>query len=412
MTTDSIWAEACPLYNVIPLSVQKEGDFYVVGNADLGEFYQFPLDAVTILTMLQSGQTPASIKAHLAGSQPVPVDVDDFIAQLEAMGFVSREDLPGHASQAPIISRRASGRIFNVDPCVARAIFSLPGSILFVVIVLYAVICAIMDPALRLDFSALYIETDRTLLLIVVLALSVLQTAAHEVGHMLAAAREGVRCRYGIGTRLWTVVAESDLTGILSLPKTKRYLPMLAGLLVDILCLSLLTITLGILLHSEVSGFIVQVFRIMMLETVISMTWQFNIFVKTDIYFVLCNYFSYPDLDRDARAYLRHLLYRVSLGRAGAIAPPGVFDHLTALRIFSLVWVFGRLLSVVMLLTIFMPAMWRYLESAILMLQGPPTSIWVALDTITYVSILLMMLGTGMYMWLKPRLLNRKTSRW
>lgn len=31
-----------PRYIVIPLSIQKEGDLYTVGSADVGDFYQLP----------------------------------------------------------------------------------------------------------------------------------------------------------------------------------------------------------------------------------------------------------------------------------------------------------------------------------------------------------------------------------
>ena len=33
-------------YFVIPLSVQKDGDDYLVGNAEMGDFYQFPEQGV------------------------------------------------------------------------------------------------------------------------------------------------------------------------------------------------------------------------------------------------------------------------------------------------------------------------------------------------------------------------------
>jgi hypothetical protein len=225
----------------------------------------------------------------------------------------------------------------------------------------------------------------------------------HELGHMLAAARQGIKSKYGIGNRLWNIVAESDLTGILTLPKSQRYLPMLAGLLVDILSVSLLTILLRTLLQHDAGAFTIQVVQVLVLETVIAMAWQFNVFVKTDIYFVLCNYFSHPDLDRDARVYLRHVLYRATFGCFGREAPAGIFTNLNVLRVFSLVWVFGRVLSLLILFGVFLPTMWQYLESAVKMLNGPPASVWMACDTILYVAIVLTMLGAGMYMWLKHR---------
>jgi hypothetical protein len=223
----------------------------------------------------------------------------------------------------------------------------------------------------------------------------------HELGHMLAAARQGIKSKYGFGNRLWDIVAESDLTGILTLPKSQRYLPMLAGLLVDILCTSLLTILLDILLRNGAGPFPIQVVQVLVVEIVLGMAWQFNIFVKTDIYFVLCNYFSYPDLDRDARIYLRDVLFRVSLGRFGRKAPASISSQLIVLRVFSLIWLFGRLLALSVLFGVFMPTIWQYIESAIEMAKGPPTSAWMALDTILYVAIVLTIFGTGMYMWLK-----------
>jgi putative peptide zinc metalloprotease protein len=390
-------------YSVIPLSVQKDGDLYVVGNPDMGDFYQFPAQGIKILDMIGSGDGPATIKSRLAADGLENVDVDDFVNQLTDIGFIYQKDQQQDVQDRLRASSQVSRRTFNVDPRFARAIFSLPVLACYVVVVIYACLHAIQNPALRINISALYIEENKTLLLAIVLGLSSLQTVIHEIGHMLAAARHGIKSRYGIGNRLWTIVAESDLTGILTLPKSQRYLPMLAGLLVDILSLSLFTILLDTLLQRGAGPFTIQVIQVMVLETAIAIAWQFNVFVKTDIYFVLCNYFSYPDLDKDARAYLRHVLYRVTFGRFGREAPPRIFSNLIVLQIFALVWSFGRVLSLFILFAVFLPTMWQYLESALQLLSGPPASVWMACDTIIYVTIMLTMLGAGMYVWLKHR---------
>jgi putative peptide zinc metalloprotease protein len=280
--------------------------------------------------MLQAGNTPSAIRSQLSGDGSEAVDVDDFVDQLTDIGFVYREDSSPNPLKAP---EQVAVRTFNIDPRLARAIFSLPVLGCYLAVVLYALSAAVVNPALRINPDALYIETQRTLLLLIVLGLSLIQTVAHELGHMIAAARQGIKSRYGVGTRMWTIVAESDLTGILALPKSKRYLPMLAGLLVDILCLSLFTIVLDVLLQLHVNPFTTQVVQVMALETAVAMAWQFNVFIKTDIYFVLCNYFSYPDLDLDARAYLRQVLHRGTFGRFGAVAPRRIFDRLAVLRI-------------------------------------------------------------------------------
>jgi hypothetical protein len=52
---------------------------------------------------------------------------------------------------------------------------------------------------------------------------------------------------------------------------------------------------------------------------------------------------------------------------------------------------------------VFLPTMWQYISAASKLLSGPPASVWMACDTILYITMTLTMLGAGMYMWLKNR---------
>ena len=56
----------------------------------------------------------------------------------------------------------------------------------------------------------------------------------HELAHLIAARAVGVNSRMGISHRLWYLVAETDLTGLWSVTRNQRYLPMLAGMIVDL----------------------------------------------------------------------------------------------------------------------------------------------------------------------------------
>jgi putative peptide zinc metalloprotease protein len=388
-------------YFVIPLSVQPDGDAYLVGNQDLGDFYQFPEQGVKILDMLRAGNTAGAIRSRLSTEDPDVVDVNDFIGQLTAIGFIHTEDQQKSVQERLQAASRDGHRIFNVSPRIANAVFSPIALLMYGATFLYAIVLAIQSPQLRPNFDAFYIEANRTVLLLILLVLSVAQASLHEIGHMLAAACYGIRSRYGIGNRLWTIVAESDLTGILTLPRSQRYFPMLAGLLVDVVCASLLTILVGFLLRLGADAFIVQVAQALVLAIIIGIPWQFNIFLKTDIYFVICNYFGQSDLDRDARVYLRDVIHRITFGLFGTRTAVSGFQNVSLLRIFSLIWLFGRILSLLVLLGVFLPTMAQYIVSAAHMLTGPPTSVWLACDTIAYVSITVSVLGTGMYMWLK-----------
>ena len=389
-------------YFVIPLSVQPEGDLYLVGSADIGDFYQLPDEGVKILDMLRSGDTVTAIRSRLAAIGE-SVDVEGFVAQLADIGFIYPEDKKQLFAENAEAAAQNLRRVFSADIRLARALFSAPAVACYISIVLYAVFCAVNYPEARVNWLAFYTERYRTALLLCVLALSLIHVALHELGHMLAAGRYGIKSRYGLSNRLWNIVAESDITGILSLPKSQRYLPMLAGLLVDTLSVSLLTIAAQILLQNGASHFLIQIIQALVLEIIIGMTWQFNIFVRTDLYYVLCNYLNHPDLDKDARIYLKSVFYRLTFGRFGSKAEAIDSRNLNVLRVFSLIWLFGRILSLMTLFGIFLPTMGKYVVSAFSLLSGPPESILLAIDTFVYVLITLTMLSIGMYMWVKER---------
>src|SRR6202012_3074242 len=100
-------------YFVIPLSVQKEGEAYLVGNLEMGDFYHFPEQGLRILNMLKSGNTVAAIRSRLAVENEEMVDVDEFVDQLTSIGFIHPEDQK-HAVQEQLRSTaQDKRRTFN-----------------------------------------------------------------------------------------------------------------------------------------------------------------------------------------------------------------------------------------------------------------------------------------------------------
>ncbi|WP_140872361.1 hypothetical protein [Sphingomonas oligophenolica] len=133
-------------YTVVPLSVQPEGDDFLVGNADLEEFFQLPAEGVRILTMLRDGATLDAIAASFADRDEAPIDVADFVDSMIEVGFV----YPG--SDAPRMDERHAERVaaaprdrrlvFRANRRVAAAIFSPAMLMAYVLIVGAAIACA------------------------------------------------------------------------------------------------------------------------------------------------------------------------------------------------------------------------------------------------------------------------------
>lgn len=399
-------------YYVIPLSVQREGEGYYIGNAELGEFYEFPEEGLRIVEQLQAGHSVGAIKRALAAPAAAAdaggetLDVDDFVAQLRDIGFIllpqDRDGYQRRVAESAAGDRRLA---FRANTALARALFSPATLALYLGVLAYAGYAAWLDPRLRPNLQAFYLEQHLTLTLVALLALYFVAAMLHELGHMLAAARYGVHSRLGFGNRLWDIVAEADLTGILALPRRQRYLPLLAGMMIDVLNIALLSLTVGWLLDRGGDAFAVQLLQALVLQLMVTLSWQFNIFLRTDFYYVVCNYFGHPDLDQQARLYLRDRLHRFSGGRIGAAAAPGALlpRNLGVLRAFSLLWVGGRILAVLLLAFVLIPTLSRYAVRAYDSFAGPAASRASALDATAFAAISIALFATGMYLWLRRR---------
>ena len=394
-----------PTYFVIPLSVQREGEDYCVGNADIDAFYQFPEEGVRIIERLRAGLTASQIKAELAAAADAEtVDVDDFVASLRDIGFIYPEGERERFHDAVAATGADDRRLrFSAPTRLARALFSPPTLAVYLAILGLAAHAALVDPRLRLNLDAFYLERHLTLTLVLLLVLYGVTASLHELGHMLAAARHGVPSRLGLGNRLWSLVAEADLTGILALPRRQRYLPLSAGMLVDLLSISLITLLLQWLLRQGHDGFTIQLLQALVLQIVISITWQFNVFLKTDVYYVVCTHFGHPDLDREARIYLRDRLHALSLGMLGTHAERIDRRHLGVLRTFAALWLTGRIAAFAFLFLVVIPTLLRYVERARLAFADPVTGRAAAYDAAAFAAISALLFLFGMTLWLRRR---------
>lgn len=398
------------IYFVIPLSVQKEGEIYCIGNAELDEFYQFPEVGLNIIRMLQGGASVATIETTLAQTSDESVDVREFIDTLLEIGFIHPE-AERHRFQESVEAIRNTDKrlVFRANPRIARMVFSWPSLALYLGIVGYAAYSAIQDPQLRLNLEAFYLERNLTLTLVLLLLMYAFTASLHELGHMLAAARQGVDSRLGLSNRLWDIVAEADMTGLLALPREKRYLPMAAGMLVDVFSIAVITLILKWLFVNSPNGFAIQLLQALALQITISITWQFNIFLRTDVYYLICNYFGYADLNAQAYHFYQNQLHAFSFGLLGKRTEPLKPQQVIIARTFFAIWLIGRIASIGFLVLILIPTLYRYFERAVETYHNPYMPASAAIDIAIFATISTAILLAGLYMWIKPAISAKRT---
>jgi hypothetical protein len=233
------------------------------------------------------------------------------------------------------------------------------------------------------------------------LAAIFVMVGVHELAHLVAARAAGVACRFGLGHRLWILVAETDMTGVWLVPRRARFLPFLAGPLADVVGASLALLLLFACRREWCSlpdGALTLV-RAIFVAYVFALLWQCYFFVRTDFYYVFSNLLRCRNLMADTEAYLRGLLARVSSRfRPFPLGELPAHERL-AVRLYAPVWLLGRGLAFGLLFFVQLPLLWSYLGAGLQAWHSPtwalssPASVLMAL-----VMVSVPLAGLGLWM--------------
>jgi len=403
-------------------SCQPDSDGFVIGLAETGAFLAVPSEAVQILSLFRKGGTVGDVRRDYRARYSEEPDLGDFLNQLQGIGLVRVQiplGLEGGSSdrQATLVQQTSPNLRFhfeNVPQSLAKAIFSKTSLGLYAILALTALFLIVADPAIIPERAELVFKKNISLYFILFLIFQFVTVIIHEMGHLMAAKSRGVNARLGFGNRMWVIVAETDLTGIWSIPKNQRYLPLLGGPLMDVLILSMLGFVMTALHHGALTfpAQVTQFVRAMFLFLCFRLIWQMYFFVRTDFYYVFTTFFECKNLMMDTRDYIYNIAKRVlRVGRQVDQSAIGKRE-LWVIRCYSLVWLAGRLLAMFMLCFYLVPVLWHYLMNFIQTFgQGLSGGFYPVLDTLLVLFISGAIYGVGFYLWGKSILQEHRSTK-
>ena len=355
------------ILRVRPFSRQPEGGDVIIGSVETGVFLAIPPEAVEVLDYLAEGKSvgeASELYRQKYGSLP---DLEDFLQILETKGIIegtSMEKQPDQASRSNVQRQRPVRYHFESFPQpLARRIFSRPvlfGCLIFMAV---AVAAYIHDPAVMPRLSDLYVSDHRTLIWTMLVLISYGSVGLHELSHVIAARAVGVSSRLGFGNRLWDLVVEADLTALWSVPKRKRYMPLLAGSLLDAVSASLCFLVLyanG--QHWLTIGSIpLRIIKLALLTYLTRVMWQGFLFVRTDYYYVIATFLNCRNLLSDTETFLRNQLARIlpCVRTVDQSAIPA--SERRVIPIYAAVWVIGRIVALTWLFSVTIPLAQKYI---------------------------------------------------
>jgi putative peptide zinc metalloprotease protein len=302
MTTQVIFRE---------LSMRQEGDSWVVGRPDTGDFVLVPEIAHRAITLLSATCTVEETTLRLRVETGRDIAVADFVASLDELGFVAVID--GNARPATEVprptlpwlrQRHLSWLLSPAVPWLAAAV------------IVAGMIVLVREPRLTPRFGDLAWTSHAGLALAVDAAVGWLLVGLHELAHLATARAAGVPAQTRLATRLQFLAVETDVSGVWAAPRRVRVTAYLAGMCTELIIAAGCLLILGIAHPHGLAG---QLLSITLAESVLFLPSQLLVFMRTDVYFLLQDLAGCTNLYADGSAYVRDLARR-AIGRGD---PPG-----------------------------------------------------------------------------------------
>jgi len=284
------------------LTFAPERDGIMVGRPDIESYAVLPEDGARLLRVLADGMPVAAAADWYKSTFGESVDMGDFVAALTDLGFVRRQG-EGEAEASPV-KLQALG----------RALFSPFAWVCYALLAAATVFVTVRSPELRPAPGNVFFVSYLVVVQLVVMVLGVLVgTLFHEWFHAMAGRRRGLPSRITVRMIFQPIgVFETELNGLLGLPRRQRYVPFLAGMVADMVFFSGLTLAAAGLRSGP--HWLWQMLLAVAYVNLLRPAWQLALFMRTDPYYALITALGCVDLTGATRDYLRHKIGRHKIG--------------------------------------------------------------------------------------------------
>jgi hypothetical protein len=316
------------------LCIRSDGQQWVVGRVETGEFVAVPTVGARIIALLREGHDVDRCKRQLQQEGFGEVDVADFAASLVELGFVCAIDDHEVESAPPVRASLPWLRPSHVRWAQSRLIRAA-----VIAFIAAGAVVAALRPALLPAPRALLWSASGSAVLLGQVALSWALIFLHELAHLVTARAAGVPGRIRLSTRLQFLVAQTDVTGVWAADRPTRMTVYLAGMALDASLASAAVLTLA---ATATHAAIHRMAAVLLLTELLFLAPQLLVFMRTDLYFVLQDLTGCRNLYADGSAYLRYLATWV-MRRTDITDPSRNLPHRErrAVRVYTLLLVIG-----------------------------------------------------------------------
>jgi putative peptide zinc metalloprotease protein len=375
-----------------PLSFRKEKTNFIVENTRIGEFYEMTAICVDALKMLQAKVGLKEIEEILS-QQYTEEDIDliDFTNQLIELDIVSEVD--GVELNRDLKDQSDLG--FHWIPAtLGKLFFNRYTTIMYFCMLISSLLIFIFNPDLIPHYKDIFVFDLMIQNVLVIISITIVLVIVHEMGHVLAIRAENLHTQLEIGHRLFFAVLETDLTQAWKLPPSKRNKLFLAGMYIDIL---VIFISLIFSLWLKSNSLFVGILGIVIFNTIIRMIYQFCIYMKTDVYYIIENITGCYNLMENGRNYLSNWLPFFNKDSTTESFP----GEEKAVRKFAFFYLTGVIITIAIIAYYYIPQLVFAVNQFMLPGFSHPISSLRFWDSAVFLLQIILVLGLLLYSWSK-----------
>jgi putative peptide zinc metalloprotease protein len=280
------------------LSMRPDGDSWVIGRVETGEFISVPRVGQRAVTLLAENRTLAEVGRLLRDETGSDVDIAGFVTSLADLGFLAAVD--GRPLSQPAPPRP------SLPWLTARHVRWLlrPATAVAAGVLIVAAIAAMAaDPTLVPRYRDLLWSGHGSAVIVVNAAVAWTIIFVHELSHLATARAVGVPAWMSLSTRLQFLAAQTDVSGVWAQPRRVRLTVYLAGMTLNLVVSAIGTLILAL---AEPAGVTYRLIAAVVLISLLFIPTQLLIFMRTDVYFVVQDLTGCANLYADGSAYLRY----------------------------------------------------------------------------------------------------------
>ncbi|MCD5316953.1 hypothetical protein [Kineosporia babensis] len=345
MTTREQWLDAA--LSLHRLVYQPEGEQVTVGRRDIDVYIVVPPDGAEVIRRLEEGRTPRETADWYFTEYGETLDIHDLVESLEECQFLRPPDA-GERPPPEAVRWRRLGRV----------LFSLPVLLSFGLAIVAAAVAAAQKPDLLPRYEHMFFSSYYSISQLGLFLIGIPLIMVHEAFHALAGRRLGLNSRLRLDRRLYFVVLETSMDGLVTVPRRQRYLPILAGLLFDVVSIASMMLIADLTRTPE--GSFSNVGRLCLAVALVSwlrVLWQFNFYLRTDLYVLFTTVLGLNDLHGVTKQVIRNRFHRL-LGHPERVVGPDGWDpaDVRASRWYAWLVVVGYTVSLVSFAWLVLPA--------------------------------------------------------